>query len=481
MKYYKLSIFIVLICFVVAFRAGSEETMQTMPRFPLGKNVGPVEFDCTIELVAPVTKELHAFFMRYQVSAKEIAYDIHWVEPAWLHVDFPYPPFGLSLYADDSRFIMYSSWNDKRWEHDRSDKRPDVFNFTCGNYPIDEQRHAYSEALLGRLFVGDIKTITSKEQKYDTLGTLIFGHPVTHSESRRGLMTDSFGFSADMLFFGVNLRKNPQEYKEIVYHFEDNRLVRLVGHLRERTVPVSGFEIEAKTNDFPEGITITQLPAKYHEGDRSFKTLFTDMNIGTNNVTLPKKITIEKGKINDRSFLREATLSTYRPVTKMTTPANIGTFFSDAPYFDEEQKFRKLSTAYWLKKPEDVSDEHIQWFRDFADQCLERYAGEKFLPDRLRLLHMAIVSDLHTNNIERIEKETFSLHLSELTDNGFSDAAAASIKQFLDLCKQWNISVQLDACRDNDSKMDPQCDSSVFAIFRLLTLIRTLLTTAKAG
>ena len=463
MKYITFSVFVLLACLVVIFRTSGDEASQqpVKPQFPIGKNIGHVEFDCTIELAAPVSKKHHIFFMRYQVSPKTISYDIQWAEPAWLHVDFPYPPFGLSMYADDSLFVVYSSWNDKRWEHCRPEPYPVVFSYTCGNYSIDEQRHFLSESLLARLFVNDIKTIANEKTAFDTRGVnglVRAGNPVDNSSTRRGLLTGSFGFSPDNLQFSVDL-EYPKEYKELSYRFSDNRLERLAGHLRERIVPVGGFEIHAKTNDLPKGITITQLPVKYHEGDREFKTLFTDVEIGMQNVTLPQKIEVRSSKVEkietnengsvkeivrfERAFIRRATLSNYRHVEKMTTPKNMGAFFSGAPHFEEEQKFRKLSIEYWLKKPENVPDEQLQWFRDFADQCLERYAVEKSLSDRLRLLHMAIISDLHTGNIERVETETFPKHFSELTDSGFPHIASDSAEQFLNLCGQWGISVQL--------------------------------------
>ena len=456
MKHINLLLFITLAGFIAILTAGSDSGENVQPATPLfshGKNVGSVEFDCTIELVAPVTKERHIFFMRYQVSPKEIAYDIHWAEPAWQHVDFPYPPFGLSMYADESQFILYSAWNDRRWEHTRPETRPETFNFTLGNYPIDEQRHFYSESLLGRMYVDDIKTIVAGDRGTDARGFTVVGSPVANSEARRGLRTVNFGIVDDCLFFEKSLSKNPKAYGELAYRFKGNRLERLSGHLRERVIPVGGFEIESKTDEFPEGITITQLPAKYHEGDRRFEALFADVEIGTQNVTLPQQISVwssRKTLHNEaRSFIRGATLSNFRPVEKMMTPANIGTFFSDTPYFDEEQKFRKLSIEYWLKKPEDIPEEQIQWFSDFAEKCLERYAVAESLPDRLRLIHMVIISDLHVGNLERIEKQLFSTHLSELTDNGFPEIASGSLLQFLDLCRQWDVSIQLPDCPES--------------------------------
>ena|GEM_PF-2358566 len=461
MKHISLLTLVIFVCFIVFLIASSDENDKSVPpQFPLGQNVGSVEFDCVIELAAPDNQNRNVFFLRYQVSPTEIAYDIHWVEPAWQHVDFPYPPFGLSMYADDSQFILYSSWNDKRWEHTFHEKRPETFNFTLGNYFIESQRHYYSESLLGRVYAEDIGTITSRRSTYlDSRGLRALGNPVARSESRRELSINNFAFSADHLQFGVHLRKEPRQYKELVYWFSDNRLEKHVGHLRERVVPVGGFEIQVTSHDFPDGITITQLPAKYHEGDRGFEVFFADVEVGTETVNLPEKIEVRNSRITDieidefgtekeivmfpRSFLRGATLSNYRHVEKMTTPATIGSIFLDAPFFDEEQKFRRLSIEYWLKKPDDVPDAIRQWYGDFADQCLDRYAVSEFFPDRLRLIHMAIISDLHTGNVERIEKQTFAMHLSELTDNGFQHIAVSSQEQFLDLCRQWDVPVHL--------------------------------------
>jgi len=205
MKHIKLSLSVLFACLIVLLHAGSDEDSQPQnPPFPIGKNVGSVEFDCVIELVAPVTKERNVFFLRYQVSPKEIAYDIHWAEPAWLHVNFPYPPFGLSMYADDSHFIIYSSWNNKRWEHALPEKRPDVFNFTLGNYPIDEKRHYLSESLLARMYVKDIETITVKGYEIDARVIPKSGSPVANSESRRGLRTNNFAF-LQLVFYLSNL------------------------------------------------------------------------------------------------------------------------------------------------------------------------------------------------------------------------------------------------------------------------------------
>jgi hypothetical protein len=286
MKYITFSVLVLLVSVVAVLHVGGDETSQqpATAQFPIGKNVGPVEFDCVIELAAPVTKERHIFFMRYQVSPKTISYDIHWAEPAWHRVNFPYPPFGLSMYADDSQFVIYSAWNDRRWDHTLPSECPGVFNFTCGNYPIDEKRHFFSESLLTRLFAEDISTIAVRRRST----------PLNNSELRRGLRVDSFATRPDYMQFGLGFTHSG--YKALVYYSIDNRLKRLIAGFRERTIPISGFEIEVISNDFPDGIKITQLPAKYHDGGRTCEVFFTESEINSKQLILPISISVKNTK-----------------------------------------------------------------------------------------------------------------------------------------------------------------------------------------
>jgi len=152
---------VIVIVSIVLFFSGSkylfsEENHALLPRsfsnYPKGVNFdGDVQFDTIIVLNAPIAQTRIAIFSRYYVSKNEISYDIFWTEPAWMSVNFPYPPFELSGNVDSSDFRLSAFQHDKTWNYRLQNSSRGVFPHVLNGYDIADQRFSYIEYKVVRL------------------------------------------------------------------------------------------------------------------------------------------------------------------------------------------------------------------------------------------------------------------------------------------------------------------------------------------
>jgi hypothetical protein len=202
-------------------------------------------------------------------------------------------------------------------------------------------------------------------------------------------------------------------------------------------VPVSGFEITARTTEFPNGLKITQLPAKYRKDNRSAIINFVDIKDNEATRKLPSRIEVNKTVVKKPNHLRDVTFHNYHITKEPIVPENLGKFFVNDPSFAEEQKYRLLSKQYWLKNKESIPQEDVEWLTGFSDRCLEKLQSETRLPYRLKLLSMSISSDLLTGNLTRIEQNTFKMYLAEIKKTGYETIEIEAKNQFNRLYKTW--------------------------------------------
>jgi hypothetical protein len=150
------------------FRVCGDDSVDPQPDFKilLGKKIdGTMNFDCVVRLITPIAKTDNIFFIRYAVTSDAISYDIVWAEPSWEHLNFPYPPFGMSMYADKSQFLLYNTYNEVRWKKDIAHEHRGVFDSTCSNYPLEDAGFYYQSSLEQRLFLNDKRLFIESLQK----------------------------------------------------------------------------------------------------------------------------------------------------------------------------------------------------------------------------------------------------------------------------------------------------------------------------
>jgi hypothetical protein len=429
-------------------------------RLPVGRKIsGSIEFDCVVRINAPIAQTDSLFFIHYMVSADAIAYDIIWAEPSWEHLNFPYPPFGMSMYADKSQFLLYNAWNDVKWEKDISTERRGIFSNICNDYNIEDAGFAYQSAIEQRLFLADkpsfIKStdheIMKRYSKTLSVEQQIAGYRYNISsllpidrKTKRDIKICLESALPKSVSFRL-LLENPRQYKEQSFSYdESDNLDSVYAVLWEETIPVTGFNIQVRTNKFPDGVFIRQIPALYRRGNRGVLVNFKNTNIGGESVDLPSKIWVHHGtkfeQISARPkhvTLRNVTFDNYRRTPESVSHEKLGQHFTRDPFFMDEQKFRSLLVRYWLKYHEDTPQDDKYWLSNFGDYCLKRLNEESRLPHRLKLLYMSIYSDMMTGNVDRIHQQTLNLYQAELEKTGYKHIANIGRMQFDRIYQKW--------------------------------------------
>jgi hypothetical protein len=400
--------------------------------WPVGKSAGAVAFDCVIEEDAPLAGTRTALFLEYAVSPQAIAYDIVWAEPCWGTIHFPCPPTGTSLYADKSRFVVRHELNDVEWKHSLPDAPRGVFRHTCGNYPIDESRFALQQATARRLTVGDIPAIERAARPFE------FDSPLEDRPGMPPARVITRDLSDDRIRFIISTQERHEAWTS-EYRSREGKLESLRCEHTEVKVAVAGFEIHAKTPDFPDGVVIDRLSARRHAGGRAALVEFAPRSIGGVDVDLPTRIRVgtydsAPGGLNP---LRRATMSNYRGLEAMPTAETVGRRFASDPLFDREQMFRRHLATWWNRPVADVDPADAAWLRTFADDCLGLARDEPRLPIRLKLLFMAIASDLMLGNDSRVDGESLPAHDRTLREAGLGAIADLAAAQLADIRATW--------------------------------------------
>jgi hypothetical protein len=130
-------------------------------------------------------------------------------------------------------------------------------------------------------------------------------------------------------------------------------------------------------------------------------------------------------------------MSNYRSLPEMPSAETLGSRFTTDPLFEREQTFRKLTAHYWNRPVAAVDPADAAWLRTFADDCLGMAHDEPRLPIRLKLLFMAIASDLMLGNDSRVDGESLPSYLQALRDGGFAEIAEIAASQVADIRANW--------------------------------------------
>jgi hypothetical protein len=425
------AVWLAVVAGLVAF-AGDAPPQSAPAPWPVGKAVGAVAFDGVIEEEAPFAGAKTLLFLEYTVSPRAMAYDIIWAEPCWKTIAFPCPPTGTSLYADDSNCVVRHALNDVEWRPEPPAGARGTFMHTCGNYPLGDSSIAYREGRGRRLSVDDVPEFeaAARSKPFDSPLPDRPGRPPTRI-SGVVIEPESIGFYSQT--------ERPADRRQFLYSFGGGRLQSLLTESHEVTIPVGGFEIEAKTPEFTEGVIIDRLPARYHTDGRTVLVEFSPQSIGEVEVDLPERIRVgtQRRELVGPNPLRRAMMSNYRRLPEMPSADTIGSRFTRDPLFEREQIFRKLTAQYWNRPVADVDPADAAWLRIFADDCLELFRDEPRLPVRLKLLFMAIASDLMLGNDSRVDGESLPSYLQSLRDGGFGEIAEIAASQLADIRATW--------------------------------------------
>ena len=418
--------------------AGDAPPPNARAPWPVGKAVGAVAFDAVVEEDAPLAGEKTVMFLEYAVSPRAIAYSIVWAEPCWRAIHFPCPPIGTSLYADESSFVVRHALNDVEWRQSLPAEPRGRFMHTCGNYPLVDSRIAYQEARGRCLAVSDMPVLEASAGSGGLGDGRWFGSPLPDRPGRPPTRISVSDVEPERIgFFFFTFR--PDDRRQFEYTLEAGRLKSILTESHEVTVPVGGFEIEAKTPEFPDGVVIEQLPARYHADGRIALVEFSPRSIGEVEVDLPERIRVgtQKRQVVGPDPLRRAMMSNYRSLPEMPSADMIGSRFTTDPLFEREQTFRKLTAQHWNRPVAAVDPADAAWLRTFADDCLGMAREEPRLPAKLKLFYMSIASDLMLGNNSRVDSESLPSYLQALRDGGFGGIAEIASSQVADIRANW--------------------------------------------
>ncbi len=418
--------------------AGDAPPQSAPAPWPVGKAVGAVAFDGVVEEDAPLAGAKTVMFLEYAVSPRAIAYSIVWAEPCWRAIHFPCPPIGTSLYADESSFVVRHALNDVEWRQSLPAEPRGRFMHTCGNYPLVDSRIAYQEARGRRLTVSDMPVLEASAGSGGLGDGRWFGSPLPDRPWRPPTRISVSDIEPERLhFYFFTFR--PDDRRLFEYRLEKGRLKSILTECFEVKVPVGGFEIEAKTPEFPDGVVIEQLPARYHADGRTVLVDFSPQSIGDVEVDLPERIRVgtQKRQFGGPDPIRRVTMSNYRSLPEMPSADTIGSRFTTDPLFEREQTFRKLTAQHWNRPVVDVDPADAAWLRTFADDCLRMARAEPRLPIRLKLLFMAIASDLMVGNGASADAEGLPAHDRALREAGLGAIADLAAAQLADIRANW--------------------------------------------
>ena len=115
----------------------------------------------------------------------------------------------------------------------------------------------------------------------------------------------------------------------------------------------------------------------------------------------------------------------------------MGRRFTSDPLFDREQMFRRHLATWWNRPVADVDPADAAWLRTFADDCLGLARDEPRLPIRLKLLFMAIASDLMLGNDSRVDGESLPAYDRALREAGLVAIADLSAAQLAEIRATW--------------------------------------------
>ena len=266
-----------------------------------------------------------------------------------------------------------------------------------------------------------------------SLGALLPERP-----GRRKTRISVTTMAADRIGFSV-LTAMPDEHRRFEYDFQSERLASVLAGVSEVRVPVGGFRVEAKTPEFPDGVIIDRLPARYRAGGRVTLVEFGPQSIEGIDLDLPSRIRVgtQDREPGGADPLRRATMSNYRRLPEMPSADTIGSRFTTDPLFESEQTFRKLTAQHWNRPVVDVDPADAAWLSTFADDCLRIAREEPRLPIRLKLLFMAIASDLMVGNGARADAEGLPAHDRALREAGLGAIADLAAAQVADIRANW--------------------------------------------
>jgi hypothetical protein len=398
------------------------------PIYPVGKSIdGEIRFDATIMLNAPISQTKIGMFLRYYVSSHDIAYELIWTEPAWLSINFPYPPFDLYGHITLSNYHLFAAPHQKKWDYSLYGSSRGVFKHVLNNYQIEDQRYAFIEYQVTKFTEEDLFNV--KENRLAKL------RPITSFPQ----YSTFYNISQSSL----NIKRTERYDKDIKnvitaeknlnYVCQNGQLKEIQAELKEYSTPAGGFTVDVQTSN-NKRYKLSRIPVTFHKGGRICTvSYFTEKKEFGFPIQLPQKIVV-KSKNTDTD-LRWAKLSNYKKIPKGTVANQKELLMQSFDYDFEllDKKYRDLSLKYWFVPVSSVLQEDIDWLRQFANVSAKKFDGEKSDVKKLKYLNRWVLSDMLSGNTDRIVKISLPLYLSILRENNLGEIELVGLSDLIQL------------------------------------------------
>jgi hypothetical protein len=397
--------------------------------YPTGKSIdGEVQFDATLILNSPVTQTKVVLFLRYYVSSQDIAYDLLWAEPAWMSVNFPYPPFDLYGRVNSSQFQLLATPHQKHWDNQLPDSSRGVFSHVLNSYQIEDQRFAFIEYLVTKLTKKDLLNVKENQ--------LVKLRPISafpKYSARYDFSQDSLKINRTEVYDDSNQSTIVSE-KILNYVYKNGSIDQIRAELKEYHAPAGGFTVDVKTKN-NQNYKLSRIPALYHKQGRICTVDYlTEKEEFAQPIQLPRNITVKYGEPKSNTILRQARIYNYKKIPKGTVAnqkEQLTHFDSDFESLD--RKYRDLSNKYWYEQVSAVSQEDMNWLKQFADICKEKFDNEKSDVKKLKYLNRWLLSDMLSGNTNRIIERSLPLYLSILKNNNLEEIEFLGLSQLTEL------------------------------------------------
>ena len=399
-----------------------------VPLYPTGKKIdSEIQFDSVLVLNAPLSQTKIALIVRYYVSEDAIAYDLLWAEPAWMSINYPYPPFELTCYVDDSDFRLYAAPHRKSWNYPMGCSRG-VFTHIFNSYAIEDQRFAYTEYLATRLSANCFRAMQENPNVHGA------------SEKRLSNYMTNYEFSPNQIGITRKEKYGQDENnfiiseKQVNYFYQGKDLIRTETKMPEYLMPVSGFSInvtDANKNDY----TLTGIPALYHRGDRTAVVEYKrQLDTLPPQVLLPSRISVHSGTDNNR-LLRSAKLHNFTKIPRGTTASKKDnpTLF-EVEFEKQDMIYRALSDKYWYVLPDSVSKEDAIWFTQFAEYCLTRINSTEDDLAKLKYINRFTLAQMLSGHYDQVTEMGIPQYLSAMNNAELNGIGLIGINNLIGLC-----------------------------------------------
>jgi hypothetical protein len=405
---------------------------------PVGKSVGVMQFDATIEIDPPLSPNCVVLFARYWVSSNYYRVAVIWAEPHGSGLWFPIYPPTLRVASDPDSFSVTDDLfpkNNATYKKRVGDRG--VFVNMYGDYPVGNLRFADQEAYAGRLYQAELSNIGDDEPgATDSLCSIRPTNLQTNREITAFKIKEQNEEIESLKLFGAEGRL----LKQCDYEYDND--VSAPGIARER---VSWPERPIKTG-FREGAVHVKVAqtnfdfntflSTYETGGRIATVDYRPIAFGSTIVRLPVRITVRTGQGGE--IVRSAQMTNF-DLVQMTTAEADRAASEFAGFTPAEKQYRFFSREYRQKTPDQVAVADVSAIKRLCEhfEAVPRAESSDSLGEELKRADIVMDLSRIVGDEPRIARR-YERYLSTLAANGLTNMIFDAGYSPIQTAAEWN-------------------------------------------